>query len=217
MPRCPGGSSPQVVASRDTSPAPASWEPAADRAARPASFTEFGSRAPVESRPGHSPAPSLRWQHAASTSAHPVEPRAAPAEAPIDVSRAATAEAPVDVPRAAPVAAPAPAAVATSAPEVCAAWPLPSHAVPVVSETNDHVMLTRGKRGFRQPKHIFDLHVVALSLVPKTYRGALTDPNWRAAMTEEFSALLANNTWDLISRLPGANLVTGKWVFSSQV
>jgi hypothetical protein len=29
-------------------------------------------------------------------------------------------------------------------------------------------------------------------------------------MEEEYEALLSNNTWDLLPRLPGANVVTGK-------
>lgn len=32
-------------------------------------------------------------------------------------------------------------------------------------------------------------------------------------MTEEYSALLSNNKWDLVLRPPGANVVTGKWVY----
>jgi hypothetical protein len=32
-------------------------------------------------------------------------------------------------------------------------------------------------------------------------------------MTDEFSALLSNNTWDLVPHPPGANVVTGKWIF----
>lgn len=49
--------------------------------------------------------------------------------------------------------------------------------------------------------------------MPKTYRGALTDPNLRTAMTEEFDALLANNTWDLVPCPSGANIVIAKWLF----
>jgi hypothetical protein len=39
---------------------------------------------------------------------------------------------------------------------------------------------------------------------------ALTDPHWRHAMEEEYEALLSNSTWDLVSRPPGANVITGK-------
>lgn len=32
-------------------------------------------------------------------------------------------------------------------------------------------------------------------------------------MRDEFDALLANNTWDLVPKPSGANIVSGKWVF----
>jgi hypothetical protein len=47
------------------------------------------------------------------------------------------------------------------------------------------------------------------SLVPSSVRTSLVDPHWRRAM-EEYAALLANHTWDLVSRPPGTNVVTGK-------
>jgi len=60
-------------------------------------------------------------------------------------------------------------------------------------------------------------HAVPLSLVPKTFRSALADPNWRAAMEEEHGALLQNHTWDLVPRPPRANVVTGKWIFKHKL
>jgi len=33
-------------------------------------------------------------------------------------------------------------------------------------------------------------------------------------MEEEYAALLANQTWDLVPRLPGSNIVTGKWIWT---
>jgi histone deacetylase 1/2 len=71
-------------------------------------------------------------------------------------------------------------------------------------------MGTRSKSGYRMPAAF---HAAPLSLVPKTFRSTLVDPNWRAAMEEEHSALLKNHTWDLVPRPPRANFVTGKWIF----
>lgn len=71
-------------------------------------------------------------------------------------------------------------------------------------------MMTRGKLGFRQPA-LF--HGAQLSPVPSSYRAALADPNWRAAMEEEHAALLRNSTWDLVPRPQQANVVSGKWIF----
>ena len=52
-----------------------------------------------------------------------------------------------------------------------------------------------------------------ISPLPATARTALKDPNRRAAMALEFDALQRNRTWRLVDRPPGANVVSGKWVF----
>jgi hypothetical protein len=49
--------------------------------------------------------------------------------------------------------------------------------------------------------------------VPSSVRTTLADPHWRHAMEEEYAALLANHTWDLVPCPPGTNVVTGKWLF----
>ena len=71
-------------------------------------------------------------------------------------------------------------------------------------------MITRAKRGIRLPTLY---HAAPLSPLPKTFRSALANPNWRAAMEAEHNALLVNKTWDLVPRPPRANVVTGKWIF----
>lgn len=90
------------------------------------------------------------------------------------------------------------------------ASPVPASALVVLAITNRHDMTTRGKHGFL---FLALFKGVTLSLVPRSYRAALADPNWRAAMEKEYSALIANNTWDLIPRSSGSNIVIGKWVF----
>jgi hypothetical protein len=77
-------------------------------------------------------------------------------------------------------------------------------------------MTTRAKRGFRIPADKLSLSATSsstLSLVPTSVRAALTDPSWRRAMEEEYDALIANNTWELVPRPVGSNVVTGKWIF----
>ena len=54
-----------------------------------------------------------------------------------------------------------------------------------------------------------------VSPVPSSVRAALSDPHWRHAM--EYAALLANQTWDLVPRPPGSNVVTGKWIWTQAV
>jgi hypothetical protein len=74
-------------------------------------------------------------------------------------------------------------------------------------------MRTRAKEGIHIPVDRLTLHAAPLSSVPSSVRSALSDPAWRNAMQDEFDALQANNTWTLVPRPPGVNLVTGKWVF----
>jgi hypothetical protein len=52
------------------------------------------------------------------------------------------------------------------------------------------------------------------SPIPSFVRAALADPNWRAAMEDEYGALMSNGTWDLVPRPQSSNVVTGKWVFT---
>jgi hypothetical protein len=64
--------------------------------------------------------------------------------------------------------------------------------------------------GFQQPK----LYItISLSLILKSVRAALVDHHWRVAMDEEYTALMTNGTWDLVSRPRGGNVVTDKWMF----
>jgi hypothetical protein len=50
------------------------------------------------------------------------------------------------------------------------------------------------------------------SLISFSVCAALADPHWCRSM-EKYVALLANHTRDLVSRPPGTNMVTDKWLF----
>ena len=52
-----------------------------------------------------------------------------------------------------------------------------------------------------------------LSLEPTCASQAYNDPMWRSTMTDEFNALIRNNTWELVPPSPDQNLVGCKWVF----
>lgn len=52
-----------------------------------------------------------------------------------------------------------------------------------------------------------------ISPLPRSVNAAVRDPNWLAAMREEFTALVSNHTLELVPRPPRANIISGKWVF----
>lgn len=76
-------------------------------------------------------------------------------------------------------------------------------------------MRTRGKSGFGLPVDRLNLTAFpsAISPIPLSYKATLQDPHWFQAMKEEYDALILNNTWSLVPRPSGANIVSGKWVF----
>jgi histone deacetylase 1/2 len=48
---------------------------------------------------------------------------------------------------------------------------------------------------------------------PSNLNEALVDPRWKAAMEEEYNALLRNKTWHLVPARKGMNIVDCKWVW----
>jgi len=73
--------------------------------------------------------------------------------------------------------------------------------------------VTRSQTGSLRTVQRYGFTTSVASPVPANYRSALADPNWRAAMADEYKALIDNGTWRLVPRPPGANIVTGKWLF----
>jgi hypothetical protein len=93
--------------------------------------------------------------------------------------------------------------------------------VPVTSSDNPHWMTTWGKIGFRVVPNRLVLTAATPSPTPSptpsSARAALADPRWRAAMEEEYDALISNGTWELVPRPQGSSVVTGKWVFTHKL
>jgi hypothetical protein len=50
------------------------------------------------------------------------------------------------------------------------------------------------------------------SCEPYNVRVALANPQWKAAMEDEFAALMRNKTWRLVPPQPGRNVIDCKWV-----
>jgi hypothetical protein len=91
----------------------------------------------------------------------------------------------------------------------------------VTPPDNPHRMITQGKTGFWVvPDHLV-LTVVTSSPtsspIPSSARATLANPHCRAAMEEEYSALIGNGTWELVPRPQGSNVVTDMWVFTHKL
>ncbi|GFZ03417.1 hypothetical protein Acr_16g0000410 [Actinidia rufa] len=76
-------------------------------------------------------------------------------------------------------------------------------------------MCTRAKSGLVKPKLFQDFVTfhTKLPTEPKNFKHALEHPQWKQAMTEEFSALQKNKTWSLVPFDKSMNLLGCKWVF----
>lgn len=80
---------------------------------------------------------------------------------------------------------------------------------------SEHQMATRSKHNIFKPNPKYSLNITTLPAPsePTYHTQAFKDPRWRAAMSEEFDALLRNGTWDLVPLNASHNLIGCKWVF----
>jgi histone deacetylase 1/2 len=81
---------------------------------------------------------------------------------------------------------------------------------------------TRSQDGIVKPKKITDGRIqydrvcfanYSATGEPTSISEALSDPKWKLAMDEEYSALLKNNTWHLVPASRGTNIIDCKWVY----
>ncbi|GKF65144.1 ribonuclease H-like domain-containing protein [Tanacetum coccineum] len=74
-------------------------------------------------------------------------------------------------------------------------------------------MVTRAQVGTFKPNPRLNFHTSHISTLPKSPSIALSDPNWRVAMYDEYYALVKNNTWMLVSKPLNAYVVRSMWLF----
>ncbi|GKE96679.1 ribonuclease H-like domain-containing protein, partial [Tanacetum coccineum] len=77
----------------------------------------------------------------------------------------------------------------------------PANNPPTVS---NHPMVTRSRVGTTRPNPRYAGHVSTISPLPRSYKEAFNDPNWRNAMYDEYNALITNKTWTSVPRPEGA-------------
>ncbi|CAH9094843.1 unnamed protein product [Cuscuta epithymum] len=102
--------------------------------------------------------------------------------------------------------------------------PSPPHVEPISPVTcpssapivNVHPMQTRSKSGIFKPKPIFNLNTVVSTHDPTCFSEANKYLKWRAAMAEEFNALISNHTWDLVPFDASKNVVGSKWIYKTK-
>jgi hypothetical protein len=58
---------------------------------------------------------------------------------------------------------------------------------------------------------------MSLGSYPKSHSEASRNPLWEAAMDEEYSALMDNNTWELVPLLKGRKLVRCRWIYRKNI
>jgi hypothetical protein len=65
---------------------------------------------------------------------------------------------------------------------------------------------------------LFPIHFyMSLGSYPKSHSEATGNPLWEAAMDEEYSALMDNNTWDLVPLPKGRKLVRCRWIYRTNI
>nr|GEZ99796.1 ribonuclease H-like domain-containing protein [Tanacetum cinerariifolium] len=74
-------------------------------------------------------------------------------------------------------------------------------------------MVTRFRVRTNRPTECLNLHVSSISPLPKSYSVAFNDPNWKNVMSDEYNAILKNNTWTLVPRPTDVNIVHCMWLF----
>ncbi|GJX13992.1 ribonuclease H-like domain-containing protein, partial [Tanacetum coccineum] len=74
-------------------------------------------------------------------------------------------------------------------------------------------MVTRAQVDTVKPNPHFSGHTSHLSHLLKSPFFPLKYSNWKEAMDDEYNVLIKNDTWILVPRPPGVNIVRSMWLF----
>lgn len=88
------------------------------------------------------------------------------------------------------------------------------------SQTNSLCLVVRTDGTIPWPSklsaHCSSTNLSILPDEPSSFTEANKFPKWRKAMNDEFQALLATNTWDLVPPSASKNVLGVKWVFKTK-
>nr|GEU81592.1 ribonuclease H-like domain-containing protein [Tanacetum cinerariifolium] len=77
-------------------------------------------------------------------------------------------------------------------------------------------MVISSRVGTTHPNPRYVGYVSTISPLPRFYKEAFNDPNWRNAMFDEYNAIIKNKTWTSVSRSECANIVRCMRLFRSK-
>jgi hypothetical protein len=61
-------------------------------------------------------------------------------------------------------------------------------------------------------------HIALISILePKNFNEANKDDHWVKAMNEELDQIEKNNTWEMVQRPKGKNVIGSKWIFKNKL
>ncbi|KAJ4967251.1 hypothetical protein NE237_019100 [Protea cynaroides] len=85
------------------------------------------------------------------------------------------------------------------------------------TNSNSHVMVTRGKSGIYKPNPKYALVSSTIPTEPTSVRATLSHEGWYAAMKEEMTTLAHNKTWTLVPATPSMNIIGYRWIFKTKL
>ncbi|GAA0165489.1 transmembrane signal receptor [Lithospermum erythrorhizon] len=111
-----------------------------------------------------------------------------------------------------------PSIIPTTLPTFTIPSPPPAVPTPPLVPPYTHAMQTRAKSGIHKPRQFLSLSASAttpnpLLHTPSCFSDIVKYKHWSQAMSDEYNALISNNTWKLVPADSGQHLIGCKWIF----